>query len=486
LLTGARIATIAAFGGFVSSTAFAQSSLPEKYSIEGVKLGDVLASQSVYSTLTCSTSEVFQGSTWCERSRQKDGENGAFTETIAYLQSWNAETCYLAKVIAPAFFAPNEFTKEINRLSYIYHQQASIWTMPRREGLPTGVIAAWGDVTLLPLDAASIQALADGKSVKVGFIVDFLQDFQRSAREGLPIYVLSGGAGMIWNASADETGRGKLRISAIDASKLSAVISPQVVAPPPVGEPQETPTAPLPHRVVQAAPTPVVSAGNESCSAIADAAERLSCYDKAAGNTTPREVPLPSPSPSLPRSPAEPVNFAAVTKAPSYGAVGTYWDVSITIKDNNLYLRNIVINRGNCDYGIYRGPQLPANVEFGNVLRLVAHCDPLEILLQSSLGDDILYFNNYVDIEGGISVSLTNYGLPRIIVTSHVDDITIYNVTVNRGNCAARRMAVLSKPSNDETNKMLFGQRQSYYSDKCDPIEVAITTSLGTETFTLK
>ena len=93
--------------------------------------------------------------------------------------------------------------------------------MPPRAGLPNGVIAAWGDVTLVPLDAESTQTLASGGNIKVGFVVDFLQDFQRSAQEGLPIYVLSGGAGMIWNASADESGKGKLRISVVDASKLT-------------------------------------------------------------------------------------------------------------------------------------------------------------------------------------------------------------------------------------------------------------------------
>lgn len=491
LLTVARITTIAAaLGGFGSSTAFAQSSLPEKYSIEGVELGDVLADKPVYSTLICSISEVFQGSTWCERSSKKEGKNGSFTDTIAYLQSWNAETYYLAKVVAPAFFAPNEFAKEIDRLSKIYRQQAKTWTTPQREGLPTGVIAAWGDVTLVPLDAGSIQALADGRSVKVGFIVDFLQDFQRSAREGLPIYVLSGGAGMIWNASADETGRGKLRISVIDASKLSAVISPQVAAPPPISEPQETPTAPLLQKIVQAAPTPVAS-GDESCSAVADAAERLSCYDKAAGNTPPREVPSPSPSPSLTTSPVEPVDFAAVTKAPLWD--GRLWHVYITFKSNNVTLRNIVINRGSCRYfdPSHRQPQMPANFAFGNVLELTADCDPLEMLLQSSLGDDTFSFHTYGDVEGGISVSVQRtHGFPMIIISSHVDNITIYNVTVNRGNCDAKRpfgWTDYLEPTTKNTNKLLFGQGQVYAVDfKCDPIEVTITTNLGTETFSLK
>jgi hypothetical protein len=523
LLTVARIATIAAaLGGFVSSTAFAQSQfqpmppagimrmfgfpfiLPRQtpelagpaglsrstsqqglYSIEGVGLGDTLAQKEVFPTLTCTPSELFQDAAWCLRSRKEIGPKGAFTNTIAFLQLRSGEAYYLARVIAPAFFAPNDFNKEIDRLSNIYGQRANVRLMPAKVGLPNGVIASWGQVTLVPLDPENVQALASGKSAKAGFIVDFLQDFQRSAQEGLPIYVLSGGAGMIWNASTDENGKGKLRISAIDASKLNVIVEPKVAAPPPVLEPQATPTVPLPPE-----PTPVASSGDESCSAVADPAERLSCYDKAAGNTTPREVPSPSPSPSLPTLPVEPVDFAAVTKAPNVD--GSWWVVYITFKDNNINLRNIVINRGSCRYfdSSDRQPQMPANFAFGNVLQLTAHCDPLEILLQSSLGDDTFYFDKYGDVEGGISVSVQRtYGFPMIIISSHVDNISIYNVTVNRGNCDAQRRPFTGymEPTTKNTNTLLFGQRQWFAVDfKCDPLEVTITTNLGTETFSLK
>jgi hypothetical protein len=72
-------------------------------------------------------------------------------------------------------------------------------------------------MALVPLDSDSIYLLAGGTGPKVGFIVDFLGNFKRSAQEGLPIYLLKGSAGMIWQARFDENGKGMLRISRLEA-----------------------------------------------------------------------------------------------------------------------------------------------------------------------------------------------------------------------------------------------------------------------------
>ena len=43
-------------------------------------------------------------------------------------------------------------------------------------------------------------------------------NFDRSAKEGFPLYRISGGAGFIWAASFDQKGRGTLRLVAVDTS----------------------------------------------------------------------------------------------------------------------------------------------------------------------------------------------------------------------------------------------------------------------------
>jgi hypothetical protein len=107
--------------------------------------------------------------------------------------------------------------------------------MPRRSGFPDGTIAVWGDVTLEPLDNDSRKILATDKSVKRGILVDFLGNYTRSAREGLPLYRITGGAGFVWVASSKD-GRGILRFLAINPSAFS----PPENQPPPPSPPAQS------------------------------------------------------------------------------------------------------------------------------------------------------------------------------------------------------------------------------------------------------
>jgi hypothetical protein len=111
--------------------------------------------------------------------------------------------------------------------------------MPHRAGFPDGILASWGKVELESLDNDSIKALAEGRRPTTkGYLIDFIGDFTRSAKEGLPIYRLSGGAGFVWVASFNQKGRGTLRLTAVDASELAPTPTPK---PPPATV--ETPKA---------------------------------------------------------------------------------------------------------------------------------------------------------------------------------------------------------------------------------------------------
>jgi hypothetical protein len=89
-------------------------------------------------------------------------------------------------------------------------------------------MAMWGDVAIEPLDDESIKILADGRSPRKGFLVDYLGNLAKSAQDGLPVYRITGGAGLIFVASYDQRGRGGFRVTAVDAS----VLSPPVAAAP--------------------------------------------------------------------------------------------------------------------------------------------------------------------------------------------------------------------------------------------------------------
>src|SRR5262249_21969734 len=95
-----------------------------------------------------------------------------------------------------------------------------------------------------------------------GFLIDYLRDFTRSAKQGLPIYRIDGGPGFIWAASFDQKGRGTLRLAAVELSGFSPSSDPEPVV---VQATAQTPSSDPEPVVVQAtaqtppsAPAPVV------------------------------------------------------------------------------------------------------------------------------------------------------------------------------------------------------------------------------------
>ena len=108
----------------------------------------------------------------------------------------------------------NAYAFEINRLATRFGARARVMRLPRREGLPNAVIASWGELELELLDEDVGVAMAKEASAGDGLLVDYLGDLRRSAELGLPLFRLSGGAGYLWSATSDETGRGHLRFLA--------------------------------------------------------------------------------------------------------------------------------------------------------------------------------------------------------------------------------------------------------------------------------
>jgi hypothetical protein len=152
--------------------------------------------------------------------KSKD-QRGSLNVTYSLLHSQDGTVFYVNRFQEPAFFTPNEADAAIRQYSSKIGEKADIKRLPRQKGLPEGTLATWGKVALEPLDGDSINTLAGGKSPKVGYLVDFVGNFARSAKEGLPIYRVSGGAGFLWVASFDQKGRGTLRLTAIDPSPAS-------------------------------------------------------------------------------------------------------------------------------------------------------------------------------------------------------------------------------------------------------------------------
>ena len=212
-----------------------------QYIVDGLALGDPVAPKSAtYREYQCRPSEQFESFIWCRRRRTENGKFGEFTSVNSILHSSNGATAYISRYIEPAYFAVGDVDREIKRLSQRFGTAPYILQSPQRSRGPLGVIAYWGDVTLMPLDSHSLAQLAAGQSVMKGMLFDFLGNFGESAREGFPIFQLGGASGYIWGAHFDENGKGSLRMTAIDASQFSG--PPQVAK----RDDVDSSTAPLP------------------------------------------------------------------------------------------------------------------------------------------------------------------------------------------------------------------------------------------------
>jgi hypothetical protein len=231
-LRGAKLIVLGMLGFCASIGAAAVAQQAEKsstadfpkapYAVEGSALGARVERDSqTYRAYQCSPSEQFSGFTWCNRTSARKTSRGRAYSSYSILHSGDGTIVYANKTLVPAFSSSTDANDEIQQIAQKYGAQPRIIEMPRRPGLPDGLIAVWGDVVLEPVDANNLIQLAAGKTPQLGFIVDFIADFQRSAKNGLPIYRISGGAGSVWAASYGQPDRGTLRFIAVDASKLS-------------------------------------------------------------------------------------------------------------------------------------------------------------------------------------------------------------------------------------------------------------------------
>ena len=200
------------------------------------------------------------------------------------LHSRDGKIAYINRQQDPVFFDGNDAEEDMRSFSRKLGSQPRVTKLPRRPGAPEGILALWGQVAIEPLDAESIKILADGKSPRKGFLVDYAGNLTRSAQEGWPVYRITGGPGFIWVASFDQRGRGTLRLTAVDTSVLA----------PPVADAQPPkPAADNPPATSQ----PVSSAGTNEAPAPLRAGRRA---DHAACRPAARRSPPKRPVPTSP------------------------------------------------------------------------------------------------------------------------------------------------------------------------------------------
>jgi hypothetical protein len=199
---------------------------PSIYIVDGLPLGgQVVFGSEAYRSYHCVPSEQFKGFTWCQKKVDERVKRGQFTSSYSILHSQDGTAFYVNRYLEPAWFSGNEANNDINSRSKKFGAPARIIPMPQQSSVPNGMIVTWGNVTLEPLDSNNVKELASGHDVHLGFTIDHIGNFQRSAQQGLPIYRLTGGAGYVWAASWNQNGIGTLRFLAIDTSAITSQTS---------------------------------------------------------------------------------------------------------------------------------------------------------------------------------------------------------------------------------------------------------------------
>lgn len=194
------------------------------YVVDGLKLGDRIPFDSPnYLSYACKPSDNFENFKWCNRSQTRTANGRNYVAYSSILHDAEGAAVYLMTNVAPVALNKKSIENEIKVLSKEMKAEPSRvdWSPPG-EGLPSSVIASWGQVKLYELDAEAIELVAAGKSHGIGVLVDSLGDLQRSAKQSLPVYRIGGGTGYLYAASFDAKGFGHRHYVAINAAIFTA------------------------------------------------------------------------------------------------------------------------------------------------------------------------------------------------------------------------------------------------------------------------
>jgi TPR repeat protein len=215
-----HIAAVVLFFAVGASPALSQTE-PSSFVVDGLPLGaHVIVTSNAYKQYQCAPSGTFPGFTWCHKLEMKKHDRNAITLSNSILHTEDGTAWYINRYIEPAFFDPNDIQSEVAKLSTKLGQPVQQLSLPAHDGAKA-IIVVWGGIKLEALEGSDVAAVRAGRSVGA-LLVGLLGDVQQTAKAGLPVYRLAGGAGYLWAATYNRHGRGVLRFLAVDASKIAA------------------------------------------------------------------------------------------------------------------------------------------------------------------------------------------------------------------------------------------------------------------------
>ena len=187
------------------------------YVIDGLTLDQSVRKQPNFSRYRCEPS-AFPGITECSRGQPPTPPSGG-TPSGKVMHTEDGTAVYLMAALSPVALNDDMVRREIDKLANEFKEQPKrIERLPERPGVPNSVIAVWGNVELRLLRPEDFRE-GDFDPIWPGIFLDPLGDMERSAKEGLPIYRVTGGPGYVYSASFDPTGHGHRRTDAVDIAR---------------------------------------------------------------------------------------------------------------------------------------------------------------------------------------------------------------------------------------------------------------------------
>jgi len=211
---------------FISSTIISgQAQDDSPYVVDGLALGaKVHFGSKTYKGYHCVPSETYPGLTWCQKKENDSERRGNFTAWYSILHDRDGTVVYVNRYQEPAYWSDDEINSDIRYYTRkIGQEPRNVIRIPTREGLPIGVIATWGDISVEPIDSDRRSIVASGKHLGM-MMVDLIGDYTRSAQQNLPLYLITNGPGFVWVATKKNT-KGTLRFTALNPSLFYPTLS---------------------------------------------------------------------------------------------------------------------------------------------------------------------------------------------------------------------------------------------------------------------
>jgi len=184
----------------------------------------------------CADSAV-AGMTWCGGgTNYVTAENGTYTRSLGYNVDAAGRVVYIILTRREFPLARTGFDDMMRNLGARYGRPPTTFNFQGKTGEGEeffSLVAVWGAIKLVRLSEAEYRAVAEGRAVGRGHLVDHRQDVRASARQRDPVYKIEGTAGFI----AELRSMTDLRTDVV----LRAVFQPAFTGEPAAAKPEAAP-----------------------------------------------------------------------------------------------------------------------------------------------------------------------------------------------------------------------------------------------------